>query len=338
MSDVVNQGVPVIIPAALSTLIQVNLQDMRIGKIVGGIGWTLSGARLVAASGIPKNLKSWYWDDNRDKSSNPKTLQWGTAAAGLLITSYGIYNIATGILELTDLNDIKVCKPGDSKFSNKNNLNTCDIKLLKAKEQFLSCPEARNLWNEVERNGKFSIRCATNSETAGQGALCNIGRREILLSETDNSYVGSLLIELNNLKGGKEAHSISTNRCYTGIEAYAIGMEKFEYETVQNTYRVSNSCVKGGFWPRDLKQYSNVFNGKFIWRSLEDYLETQESNGHTDVYRKWWYEKCNPEGLSKWVASNAEKRRAENHILMDVLNWVAGKIFEVLDWAGQIKH
>ncbi|NGX59602.1 MAG: hypothetical protein KR126chlam3_00755 [Chlamydiae bacterium] len=105
LTDSVIQNLPNILPAIVSTAVKAGSQDPRIGKIVGGMGLIGSGVCLITASRVPKSLKSWLW--NRTNSSYSvreayaKTaLQWGCAGVGIVATSYGIYNVAIGLMEI----------------------------------------------------------------------------------------------------------------------------------------------------------------------------------------------------------------------------------------------
>jgi hypothetical protein len=235
-----------------------------------------------------------------------------TLPAGLSTATQLASNIAMGILELANLNTLH--KSFDSRFSNKIFIlkTTCDSDILKAQETLLSCPEAQKLWNEVETAGAFTIRCATGEE-APAGALVWVESREILLSESNKEMVKPLLFELNNLKRAEAASLIGKYKCNLGSDEYATATEAVEYGTVQDTYRISDSCVKGGFWSNDLSQYQEEFTGQspdVDWTSFKGYLETQEKYGHTDLYRLEWFKKCDPAALPRWIASNMDKWRA----------------------------
>ena len=213
---------------------------------------------------------------------------------------------------LTVSNNTQLHLAYDSKLSNTiKNLNTCNVNILKAKELLFSCPEGQKLWNEVEVGGPFTIRCATSKE-APAGALVWVEKREILLSETNNEMVKPLVFELNNLKRTEMASLIGRYQCNLHVDEYASTIEAIEYGTVEDTYKISESCVNGGFWPSDLNNYQEEFSGKSDkdWTTFKGYLETQEKYGHTDLYRMGWYKKCNPQGLSNWIAGNIDKWRA----------------------------
>lgn len=313
ISRVINQSAQIMMPTALDILMEMSFQDARIGKIVGGIGLTVSGASLMVASGIPKTLKSRYWTNAQTNESTSKTaLRWGTAAAGLIITSYGVYNITTGIFELIAPNPEQQDKTSDSKFpKNMISSTTCDADILNAKKQLLSCPEGQQIWDEVENEGPFTIRCATSDE-APAGSIVYIEKREILLSET-KEMVKSLLFELTNLKRAEIASLVGRNKCGLNVEDYVVGTEAIEYGSVLDTHKIAENCIKGGFWSSELDQYQEEFSGKYSdtdWTSFEGYLATQEKYGHADFYRMQWYKKCNPQGLSKWIASNMDKWQA----------------------------
>lgn len=151
--DSLNQNAHFLMPLVISKAVEINLQDYRIGKIVFGVGLTISGLNLMIANKVSSILKSWYWTniDMENKEDNTsETVRWLTITLGFVIASYGIFNITTGILELTS-------NEGSS-------ANMCAVQLLKAKERFLSCPEGLKLWDKVNSEGSFTIRFVTKNE------------------------------------------------------------------------------------------------------------------------------------------------------------------------------
>lgn len=300
------------LPTALISLAHLGLQDCRTGKVVAGIGLTVLGTSLLIFSGLPKNLNSRIWSVTNNESAPKSTVRWGMAAAALLIIMYGIYNIAVGILELT-YSSTQLHKAVDDKIiSQPYDEKACDLKIARGKKLFLSCPHARKLWNDVERNGGFTVRCGTDAD-APVGAKVWVETRIIVVAHSNKEMVSPLLFELNNLKNAKGLSATTLNKCGIDIESYVRTVEELEYQTARATYEISNSCFKEGYWTQDLIQYHDAFNGKSArndWSSFEGYLKSQEMYGHADLYRMEWYKKCNPEAASDWVTRNMDKWRA----------------------------
>lgn len=196
-------------------------------------------------------------------------------------------------------------------------------RVLKAKEQLLSCPEAFQLWNEVESEGPFSLECVPYKK-APFGAMVFCDLRKILVDEDGsiNRLTSSILFELNNLKRAKSAILIDRNKCNSSADEFALAYETIEYGTASDTYKITDSCMRNGIWPKDLSDIGKYYKSKSFydmvkeyfkdpsidddpygddWTSIEGYLKHQEFTGHTDSYRVAWYKRCNPAGLSKWL-------------------------------------
>lgn len=303
LSNILVEGIQIVLPAALSTLAEMSIQDIRIGKIVGGVGLTMSGACLAVRTGIPRQLKLRILSGNilKNNDSSFKTaFRWSSAATGLLISAYGIYNIAIGVLELTnffeneDQIEQKLHRSLNSKFLNyQSHLDSCEERVLKAKERFLSCPEGQKIWNEVERKGFFFIKCASQKE-APLGASVSVDKREIYLLKTNKEMIHPLLVELTNLEQAETLQSVSLGKCSLEVEDYVREVESYEYQTVKKTHIIADYCFKNGFWPEEVNVYKESFNGESTddWSSLEGYLKTQEEWGHSDLYRAAWYSEC----------------------------------------------
>lgn len=302
--DTIYQNARVLLPIAVSTAVTAGLQDQRIGKIIGNVGLVGSGMGLIAASGIPNALKSWHWKSESLSPSSREAygksaLRLGTAVLGVAVACYGIYMIAMSPLEFTTpgYNGTSVHYAyGDVPATSGSSLSVCEIQLAQAKEDLLSCPEAQQLWKEVEASGSFTIRCVP-SDQAPMGALVQIESREILISETVQEMVVPMLFELNNLKRPEDASKIGRKICSFDVDGYANAMESFEYETAKAAYEVVKLCVNNGFLETNLNKYILALP------DYEEHLEAMEKNGHADHYRLVWHKICNPLGLVETLNS-----------------------------------
>lgn len=290
-----NLFVNILIPLAASPAIRGSLHASRIEKIAAGAGLTISGLSLMAASGVPRMLKSWCWTNGeaRAKESSAKNaLRWTAALVGLASTCCGIYNIATGILEV---NNYLLDYPSVEKPLTRGGVSSsCKSRLIQAKDDLLSCPEAKNIWNEVKKQDPFIMKCVPSQE-APFGARVNYVKREIYVSETSDNMVGHLLFELRNLKRTGNKLIGADHLCELGMEEYARAIEEREYRVVLETYKISDNCFRKGFWPENWRIFQNEFSGKSSrsnWSTLEGYLATQERVGHTALIRKRWVQIC----------------------------------------------
>lgn len=253
-----------IVSVAVNTAIEAGFQDQRIGKIVGGVFLTFAGIGVTIGSGVPKRLKARFItkkEMDRAEGTRETALRYATAALGLATTCYGIYNVVMGIVEFIP------CSEGPLKS---------------AKEELLSCPEFRKLWNEVEAEGPFTL-CST---VEGHDARTEIKQRQIFVGR-HVTYLRdySLVFELNNLKRSKEFFLIKAQECRMSVDEYATSIEKIEYDSLIEAGNIANACQKRGIW--------QGWYPSFLYTSFEEYLRSAEMFDHTDLYRVQYRYDCN---------------------------------------------
>jgi hypothetical protein len=191
---------------------------------------------------------------------------------------------------------------------------SCETRIEEAKKTFLSCPAAKKLWHEVEKEGAFTVKYPANkAEEPATGASVHVNSRTITISNKNKHMVSPLLFELSNLKRSKMFAGIQNGKCSLPRDLYAASIEAIEYETVKESYDISNSCVNGGHWPKELRRFDRFFNNpskENDWTHFPNYLEFQEKAAHTDLYRRDWYLKCDPKGFKEWYEKNLPKWQA----------------------------
>ena len=271
MSSIVHtftQSVQSILPYAEAAI----GRNLRITNIMKGAGFTLAGVGLVTAS-----------FQGRASSS----LKWGSRLAGLAMTCYGVYSILQGMyqprLPIHILSDIR---PMQGTMS-------CQEALERAKKELLSCNNVKKLWNQVENEGAFVVRCATASESVPAGALTWVDKREIVVSDKISSTMTrGLLFELLNLKQAKAALQLNQKACAIGMEPYVHQIRAIEYKTAQAAYRRSKVCVSEGIWDKSLLWYQELFENPAIKDPKWIFFANSELQGHADIYRSNWQAHC----------------------------------------------
>jgi len=165
----------------------------------------------------------------------------------------------------------------------------CDDLLDKGIQAIQDCPASRKLWDDNKRNEDFAIKCDQDTHQASVIPEA----REILVSTLINQeaeMVDSLLFELFNLNSVDEIFITWQNMCSLSMDDFAREMEKFEYQTTVSVHDIQSECVQNGIWPESFVQNPELFEE--AWSSLDKYLQHQESEVHTDLYRLQWLEGC----------------------------------------------
>lgn len=242
-----------IAPVIVGSALQAGSQDMRIGKIVTGLGLIWTGAALVGVSRSTASL---------GEAMPKKAIRWGTACAGIAAASYGVYQVASGIWEfMTPAGSDQ--SPQYSQLQSKHqDSETCEERLARAKKTLLECPEAKKLWEEVEKEGSISVTCVSSFPVPG--AAVELHTRTIMIAENNQQIGPHLLHEVTNLKDANATLEKLSNKCLTTPYDYATSCEAREYETIKLNYRLANRCVRRGVWPPDWHYFKNT-----SWTSFE---------------------------------------------------------------------
>lgn len=276
---------------AMNAAIQTAWKDSRIGKIVRGAGLFTVGSLLISASGVFK-MKPKFWTNIAPSNQEPlltKALRYGMSAIGLIAICYGIYNIALGTLGLAAFNITEELSSSlvQSNLVNQLPENSCQEHIDHAKQTLLSCPEAKDLWENLERENPFSIRCAQDSE-AIFGAKLYLKNREIVIAN-DTEMGNSLLFELHNLQQLKKINVLQENMCKLTPDNYAVNVEEVEYLTRIRTQSIAKKCFSRGLWSEEFAFPPGIVD---VPLNFNEYVATQEL-GHTDMIRLDWYKFCN---------------------------------------------
>ena len=183
---------------------------------------TFSGLGLIYASGVLQKRKG-------KESSAKKAFRWSVAAVGFGLTCYGAYHLVNKIFEK------KLVLP-----------SSCRDRLEQAKKDFLSCPQAKKLWDEVESKGSFTFNCVS-AKDAPFGGRVDVLNREIYISEETDKIIEKLTVEMSNLKGAEKFISTVDNSCNGSVDQFVKQVETNEYGSIVESINIHNSCRSGGF-------------------------------------------------------------------------------------------
>ena len=304
-----------ITPVAISSAIQAGFHDMRIAKTVSGFGFLSAGIWTIAKSGVQKEFNSKIGifqtkepvGDSKTntfltETSSKKALRWSAASVGLAATCYGIYNIASGIMEFMtppDTSNFTLHHASSSSGEQEetaasDSIVSCQQSLAKAKQEFLQCPEAKAVWDDVNKDGPFEVICG-KPELAPKGSAVRPAERIIAIHERLMQKVPNILFELINLRNAKDLSQYGNSPCVMPADDYAKTMELFEYKTAKISHDISQRCIQDGHWPERWLRYHKQFSETAPENerpTLESFLQHQQDTGHTDLYRIEWHERC----------------------------------------------
>jgi hypothetical protein len=296
----------VALPVALSSAVQIGMHDKRFSNIIGGTLLMGSGFSLISKADIPALVRGSFLTTetiSQDTTSN-KMMRLGMATVGLAVAGAGAYNVYSGFSELLrpaiDLKmnaTLPIAQPMNS--PNEDPLASCKQKLAEGKELYLSCPEAKKMWNEVEKEGPFTLDCMPQEGLFSRGATDSNARKifltEYRLKGEESSMKETLAFELMNLKNHKSFGVLNGKMCAMSGDEYAKQIELIEYNSYRSLMSLTKRCIKGGFWsswPSTLaKEFMN--STEFLWRG--------EISGHTNSYRLHWQTQCAEEDLENFL-------------------------------------
>ena len=189
-------------------------------------------------------------------------------ATGAGITCFGIYLIANRIFDFFS-----------SKYRDLEN-GFCPESFYRAKENIMACPDAKVLWQEVQKMGDFTIRCnPPGSVPFGADTHCDI--REIRISSDFKEVEQAFVFELSNLRQAAKIQEVQKHMCSISPEEYAHRITAIEYDSNLSLADIYKKC-QGGNWPsRELPT-----------PTLDAFLQHGKGSGHFNNYITNWYMAC----------------------------------------------
>lgn len=305
----VSQAAKMIAPVVISCAVEAGLQDQRIGRIVAGIGLIGTGLMIVVSSGVTKLTRACCCRRRVSTQTPPEglkkvVLRVGMATGGLYVVWCGLTQLSLGLDQLLAC---ELKRP-----------ENCNLEL--AQEELMRCPSSRALWKEVEKAGKFTLRC--NREPDTHPGSVNLARREIVLYPPVDDLperrlikghaTQGVLFELANLKYSSRFLKIYAKICDLEMEEYARQAEIVEWQSFQDTRSITASCVNQGYWPAcSLPTEFGLSEEDAIPRyvTLEQHLKIQNDRGHTGYYRSHWAAHCSPDAVYEAIHATYIKGR-----------------------------
>ncbi len=263
-------------PELLSTAIQAGFQDSRIGKIIFGASLMLTGVYAMAKCGHPS--KSFRAGDQK-----PIKL----AGLGALLFGVGVYFVGSGIAEIwipkSDLDlfrdrivtRIQNCTQGHQesdpdiieKFRCENankafpileSIQESDqLPMQMTLERFKQCPLAAANWEKLNQEEKVYLLGVPRSIARSGLALCDLNTILVNVNQHPDGRLHWLSFESQNIAQRNlsmnvmaETHAGNLNR-----DDFIQSIEKIEFTTARNTYRVNKHCLEKGYWKTAYPEY-----------------------------------------------------------------------------------
>lgn len=287
---------------AVHTAIQTNWQDFGMKKIIERSLPLALSASLFACTGMYLlKAKSWMnVSSTNQEPSTKKVLRYGMFTIGFIALCYSAYMIASQIMEFWTPPTFSFPFCGaEATFVEEFTEDMCPIHLAQAKETFLSCPEAKNLWDYLQAEKTFSVRCVPSSEVAFRATI-NPTFREIMITD-HKEMVRNLLFELNNLKQAKRIKQFIDIMCDFPPDTFALNIEGIEFASNENTIRIANQCLSYG-WSQEI-----AFPPWYAKASMTFQQHLNTYAPHTDMIHIKWYEICAPEQLCTKLVEMTQK-------------------------------
>jgi hypothetical protein len=299
-------GLKILAPLIISSAICVFEQDHRVQKIATGVGLIGSGIFFLRAG----NLK------NVTRPSKICRILGGVASigAGIYFVTSAIVELAlpffkgqttssqksdssskTEIESLNPSNKATTAvlpKRSDSlnKWKNKplspetysghvvSTDSNCGAHLWLHEYLIANCPQGRELLEEIEKDGPFTIKCAQPSEMYDAPAMTEITRRVISISPRHIDVHTAMTFELLNLRAAKKFLPLILDPCNHAIDRYEYSIKKstIEWENLVAQSKLARACKDLPIWDEHQNtKSSNSLDGKdpmHDWSSAEKYV------------------------------------------------------------------
>lgn len=245
----VRNGLSFVLPV-VAYVVGVSCEDQRMKKISIGIGFTTLGIGMVMTSA---------------KWKNSRVLRIGTTCLGLMIACYGIYSVATKVLEM-----------GAPNSSAQLRIDRCQyiLKTTDFSSEFMD-----DLHSEIKG---FSISCSESSEL--KVPILHPKTGKIILPEKGTHLLARLLLAINRLrffwKGYQENSKCNFFETAEHYSKYA------QYRALRDTFA---TLQMGKYASQDLqKEYGWNAN----WDEDTQYVRLREDPVIAKMYADQWAEDC----------------------------------------------
>ncbi|WP_068470435.1 hypothetical protein [Candidatus Protochlamydia phocaeensis] len=228
------------------------------------------------------------------------------ALGGALCATYGVYTLTTlalkvfsDFVETGSLQDenhfahsyVHYNGPYSANGVKEQASENLDRKAQKFLDVFLSCPDAKKVYEKVTKDGPIQIRFVDPSldeMVAKSHGYWNIENREIVIDSTsgDLQQFHILIYEMLNASRSKAFSATFEEAAQGTLDAleFAKQLEKGEYETTKGHCYVTANCVASQAWSflpkaRSIEQCNELYN-----KGFEERWEEIKDRPHTQIY------------------------------------------------------
>lgn len=183
--QLVQENLPLVLSQATNQLVQLGLQDQRIGRIIGGVVLFTTSSHLFA-----KTVQVRYIQPKQNVNQHPHINRWRWTAVGLaaMITmAYGVSQVAAGVLEITSTPHDKFLVCHDNKHLQHPRLGIVDLTQATYHEVQLDPESELAHANDLESLNWLEDHQYIACESKGKCYQFDVDQQE------DGSYVADLL-------------------------------------------------------------------------------------------------------------------------------------------------
>lgn len=207
-------------------------------------------------------------------SPSLKKLRYITYGTAAFCVGYGLFEVALGISSLwTHFKDQEIVS--------------------QVTEKLRKCPAANELWNEVEKEGPFSVRLYFDEQVQSDYFWKETERTiNLKRSLSDTHKLIGTLYELCNAKQSRSFQSLK-NPLHAGTMSfleYAERVVKIEWKSMLCHHEVAAACVQTQHWNSQLDYYGQTCK---TWNTADsfwqNYIRTRTNERHSqDMLQEWF--------------------------------------------------
>lgn len=159
----------------------------------------------------------------------------------------------------------------------------CEFELRKCFQAILNIPEAKELINNIRKEGSFDIALQNTSLSQQFGAFWDPDLRIIVIDRScqdDGKIIGSLLFELHNASVTSKINYLNELASQRRINKadYVESMEYLEYINSLNAAKIAQKGIWMGILPRSSQLLT--------YSSFKEHFRVQKISGHSDAFAR----------------------------------------------------
>lgn len=150
------------------------------------------------------------------------------------------------------------------------------------------CPQAKELWQNVNKKRKVAIVQLPSSEVPTGRMLAQLDTILLGNNQSTEDKLYWLLFETHSLSRKDDLLLLQdqAGRGELSRENFAKDIEKFKYQTALENYKMNKNCIDGGFWK--LKDPRSFLMDAYLPKLFELWWNIIKNNANTENQRNQW--------------------------------------------------